>query len=168
MISLDNQNNARKVSDCLSLTRSLFVLLTTTFLPRISLTFTYVITNKTLLILSLFVNDDRHIFPAKKRMCSERLRLLLQLFLKLQSFWYNNYNGYFFYLQSTMVKTILQNVLYQWSLVHIKVSSRCVWKLPLKEMAKANQNLITYVGSTFYKYLGGVVVKHYYIVNNDC
>ena len=23
------------------------------------------------------------------------------------------------------------------------------------------------VGSTFYKYLGGVVVKHYYIVKND-
>jgi len=29
-----------------------------------------------------------------------------------------------------------------WSLVHTKVSSHRVWKLPWKEMAKANRNLI--------------------------
>ena len=41
---------------------------------------------------------------------------------------------------STIVKTRFQNVLYHWSLVHIKVSSRRVWKLALKEMAKAHPN----------------------------
>ena len=35
----------------------------------------------------------RHIFPPKKRTWFERLRFLLQSFLKLKGFWYNN--GYF-------------------------------------------------------------------------
>ena len=35
------------------------------------------------------------IFFCKNHMWSERLRLLLQSFLKLKSFYYNNYNGYF-------------------------------------------------------------------------
>jgi len=43
-------------------------------LPRISLTFTYVITNKTLLILSIFRKRWLPYFPRnKKRMWSERL-----------------------------------------------------------------------------------------------
>ena len=39
------------------------------------------------------------IFFYKKHTWSERLRLLLQSFLKLKSFYYNNYNGYFVDLQ---------------------------------------------------------------------
>ena len=80
VISLDRQNNDRKVSDCLSLTSSLFVLLTTLTLfihlkmtiayssPRISLPFTYVIMNKTLLILFFWLTAIA-IFSHKKNAC---------------------------------------------------------------------------------------------------
>ena len=97
VISPDKQNNDRKVSDCLSLTRTLFVLLTTlkqvihlkwplNILTHASqLTFTYAITNKTVLNLFIFCQRWSPYFPAKKqqRTWSERLRLLLQSFLKL-------------------------------------------------------------------------------------
>jgi len=110
VISPDKQNNDRMVWTAKSLTRSLFVLLTTlkqcihlkwplniltTYLTPV----TYIITNKTLLILSIFRKRWSPYFPAKKCTWSDRLRLLLQSFLKLQSFLCNNYNGYSVYLQ---------------------------------------------------------------------
>ena len=96
--------------DCLSLTLSLHFaydrktiysskMTIEYYKPRISLTFIYVITNKTVLILSLFRKWLSPSFPTKKRMWFQRLRLLLQSFLKLTHFWYNNYNGYFVDLQ---------------------------------------------------------------------
>jgi len=64
-------------------------------LPHISLISSYIITNKTL-ILSLFCKRRSSYFPAKKpRMWSERLRLILRSFLKLERFGYNNNNGDF-------------------------------------------------------------------------
>jgi len=52
--------------------------------PRISLTFIYVITNKTVLILSIFRKRRLPYFPAKKRMWPQKLSL--QSFLKLKRF----------------------------------------------------------------------------------
>ena len=53
------------------------------------------------------------------------------------------------FLLSTIVKTMFQNVLYHWSLVHIKVSSHRVWKLPSKEMAKTNRKQIVWSDSMY-------------------
>ena len=50
--------------------------------------------------------------------------------------WYNTYKGFLLILNR------FQNVLYHWSLVHIKVSSCHEWKLPWKELAKSNPNCI--------------------------
>ena len=58
-------------------------------LPCASFISSYIITNKTL-ILSLFCKRRSSYFFAKT--WSERLRLILQSFLKLESFGYNNNN----------------------------------------------------------------------------
>jgi len=55
-------------------------------LPRISFLSSYIITNKTL-ILSLFCKRQSSYFPAKMHTLSERLRFILQSFLKLERFW---------------------------------------------------------------------------------
>ena len=88
VISSDKQNNDRKVSDCLTLTRSLFVLLTT-LKQCIHLKSDHVSHSH------LLISQIKHY----GRTWSERLRLLLQSFFKLQSFLYNNYDGNFVYLQ---------------------------------------------------------------------
>ena len=59
---------------------------------RISLISSCIITNKTL-ILSLFYKQRSSYFSAKKRTWSERLRLVLRSFLKLESLGYSNNKG---------------------------------------------------------------------------
>ena len=78
-------------------------------------------------------------FP-QKRTWSQRMRLILRSLLKLECFEYNNNNGDF--VNPHYLEQRSRKVLYHWSLVCTKVSSRRVWKLPWKEMAKVNQSFI--------------------------
>ena len=63
-------------------------------LPHISFISSYIITNKTL-ILSIFCKRRSSYVSAKTHTWSERLRLILYSFPKLESFGYNNNNGDF-------------------------------------------------------------------------
>ena len=95
VISPDKQNNNLKVSDCLSLTCSLFVWLTAIkqfiYLKWPLNILNYVFHSHLLMssrikpywFFLFIVNGDRQIFLAKKRTWFERLRFLLQSFLKL-------------------------------------------------------------------------------------
>ena len=85
VISPDKQNNDRKMSDCLSLTRRLFIYLCILndhwILFLHSFTFKYVITNKTWLRESILnVNGDRHIFPPKKTHVVWKIEIITAIF----------------------------------------------------------------------------------------
>ena len=92
VISPDKQNKDRKVSDCVSLTRCVFVLLTTLkqcINLKWPLNFLNHVSHSHLLMSSrikrywfflFFVNGDHHIFATKKHTWSERLRLHLKVF----------------------------------------------------------------------------------------
>ena len=64
--------------------------------PRISLISSFISSQIIKALILYFVNGVRHIFPQKHRTWSERLRVILRSFLKLESFGCNNYNGDFF------------------------------------------------------------------------
>ena len=85
VISPDKQNNDRKMSDCLSLTRRLFIYLCILndhwILFLHSFTFKYVITNKTWLRESILkVNGDRHIFRPIKTHVVWKIEIITAIF----------------------------------------------------------------------------------------
>ena len=130
-----------RCQDCLSLTRSLFVLLPTVkqfihlkwplnILNHISRSHLLMSSRiKHYWFFQFFWNGDLHIFPQKKRTWSERSRLFCNRFLIVNVF-------------DNLQYTSFQNVLNHWSLVHIKDSTHHVWKLPWTGMAKANSNYV--------------------------
>ena len=109
VISPDKQNNNQKVSDCLSLIWSLFCFaydLKTIYSSKMTIEYSDHVSHSHLRISSRIKHYGFFTFHKRwspyspaKHTWSDRLRLLLQSFLKLQTFLCNNYNGYFFYLQ---------------------------------------------------------------------
>ena len=107
VISPDKQNNDRKVSDCLSLTRSNFVLLTPLkqcIILKWPLNILNHISHSHLLMssrikhywsFSFFVNGDRQIVPHKNARGLKDWDYCYNRFSNFNFFLYNNNNGYF-------------------------------------------------------------------------
>ena len=109
------------------------------------------------MILSLFCKRRSSYFFAKTHTWSERLRLILQSFLKLESFGYNNNKGDF--INQQYLRKRCRKCYYYWSLVHKEVSPRRGWKLPWQKWLKIKVYIVNHTGNVHDKAVSDV---HYF------